>query len=204
MGVCMASIILVCSGGQPGRSVEHRSQVVGQRRDELHAAAVARMRERQPRGVQERPLEPLHGADVARHAPVHAAVQRVADDRVADGAQVHADLMRPAGVDRHLAERQPRQVMRAGDPGHRLARVLGARRHLLPVRRVAADRRVDAAAGLHHAPHERDVFLLDLAIVELTRQLLVRGVVLGDHHHARRAAIQPVHDARAAARRRCR
>ena len=134
---------------------------------------LARMRERQPRGVQERPLEPLHGADVARHAPVDAAVQRVADDRMADGAQVHADLVRPAGVNRHLAQREPGQVMRARDPRHRVARVLGARRHLLPVGRIASDRRVDAAPGLHDAPDQRDVFLLDLAIVKLTRQLLM-------------------------------
>ena len=51
--------------------------------------------------------------------------------------------------------------------------------------------------GLHDAPDERDVFLLDLAIVELPRQFLVRGVVLGHDHHAGRAAIEAVHDARA-------
>ena len=46
------------------------------------------------------------------------------------------------------------------------------------------------------APHERDVFLLDLAVVELAGELLVRRVVLGDDHQSRRAAIEPVHDAR--------
>ena len=50
--------------------------------------------------------------------------------------------------------------------------------------------------GVHHTPDQRDVFLLDLAVVELARQLLVRRVVLGHHHHSRRAAIEPVHDAR--------
>ena len=69
------------------------------------------MRERQTRGVQERPLEPLHGADVARHAPVDAAVERVADDRMADRAQVHADLVRPPGVDRDLTQREAGQMM---------------------------------------------------------------------------------------------
>ena len=66
----------------------------------------------------------------------------------------------------------------------RVARVLGAGRHLLPVAGIASDRGVDAPAGLHDAPDERDVLLLDLAVVELPRELLVRGVVLGDHHHA--------------------
>ena len=50
--------------------------------------------------------------------------------------------------------------------------------------------------AMHLAPHERDVLLLDLAVVKLPGELLVRGVVLGDDHQSRRAAIQPVHDAR--------
>ena len=64
---------------------------------------------------------------------------------------------------------------------------------------IDADRgrwRVDAPPRLHVAPHERDVFLLDLAVVKLSRQFLVRGVVLRDDHQARRAAIETVHDAR--------
>ena len=50
--------------------------------------------------------------------------------------------------------------------------------------RIAADRRVDPAPGLHDAPDERDVFLLDFAIVKLPRELLVRRVVLGHDHDA--------------------
>ena len=42
----------------------------------------------------------------------------------------------------------------------------------------------------------RDVFLLDFPIAELSRQLLVRGVVLGDNHQPGCSAVQPVHDAR--------
>ena len=48
---------------------------------------------------------------------------------------------------------------------------------------------------VHQAPDERHVFLLDLAIVELPRQLAVRRVVLGDDHDAGRAAVEPVDDA---------
>jgi hypothetical protein len=57
--------------------------------------------------MEETALEPLHGADVACDAPMHAAVHGIADNRVTDRAQVHADLMRAAGMDGHLAERQP-------------------------------------------------------------------------------------------------
>ena len=61
--------------------------------------------------------------------------------------------------------------------------------------RIAADRHVDPLALLHEPPHERDVSLLDLAIVKLPRQLLVRGVVLRHDHHARRAFVEAMHDA---------
>ena len=61
------------------------------------------MLEHQPRGVQERPVEMRDRAQVAGHAPVDAAVERIADDRVADRAQVHANLVRAAGVDRDAA-----------------------------------------------------------------------------------------------------
>ena len=48
------------------------------------APSVRRMREHQMRGVQERPIEMRDRAQVAGHAPMDAAVQRIADDRVAD------------------------------------------------------------------------------------------------------------------------
>ena len=134
-------------------------------------------------------------ADVAGNAPMDAAVQRIADDRMADGAEMHADLMRAARVNGHLAKRQARQVERAGDSRDRFARASRSRGHLLTMDRIAADRGVDAAAGLHDAPDERDVFLLDFAIVKLPRELLMRGIVLRDDHHARRAAIEPMDDA---------
>jgi hypothetical protein len=55
------------------------------------------MCEHEPGGVEERPFETLNSADVAGDAAVHAAVGRVADDRVADGAQVDANLVRASG-----------------------------------------------------------------------------------------------------------
>ena len=152
------------------------------------------MRERQPSRMQERPLQPLHGSDVSRNAPMDASVQRVADNRMADGAQVDANLMCPPGVNRHLTERETGQMMGARDARHRLARIFRPRRHLLPIGRVATDRRIDPSSGLHDPPDQRDVLLLDLAIVELTRQLLMRAVVLGDHHEPGRPSIEPVND----------
>src|ERR1041385_3659499 len=89
-----------------GQIVEHRLQIFRQRRDEFQPPLVARVVELQSCRMKERTLEALHRADVASHASVDATVHRIADDRMADGAQVHANLMRAAGVNRDLAQRE--------------------------------------------------------------------------------------------------
>ena len=122
---------------------------------------------------------------------------RVPDNGMADRAQVHADLVRASGV-----QSPPAPASRPAAVALRTIRVTadacasGPGRHLLPVVRIAADRRVDPPAGLHDVPTQRDVFLLDLAILKLPRQLVVRAVVLRDDHQTRRAAIEPVDDPR--------
>jgi len=123
------------------------------------------------------------------------AVGRVADDGMADGAQVNTDLMRAPCVNRHLTEREPWQMMRARDPSDGVSRAARPRGHLQSIRRIASDRRFDAAARLHDAPHERDVLFLDFMVVKLTRELVMRRIILGNDHQARSAAIESVHDA---------
>ena len=54
---------------------------------------------------------------------------------------------------------------------------------------------VDAPAAVQQTPRQPQVLLVDLAVRELTRQLGVGGVVLGDDHHPGRAAVEAVHDA---------
>ena len=116
---------------------------------------------------------------------------------MSDRAQVNANLVGPPGVNRDPRQRQHRMdPLGADDARHGFAAAPRARRHLLPIRRVAADRRVDPPPGVDLAPHERDVLLLDLAFAKLSRELFVRGVVLGHHHQAGRAAVEPMDDAR--------
>src|SRR5687767_11429689 len=117
--------------------------------------------------MQERTFEPLYRPDVASYPAVNSAVQAVADDWVSDGAQVDPDLMRAPGLNRNLAERETGKRMRPRDPRDRMARVLRPRRHLLTLHGVPANGRVDPSPRLDDAPDEGDVFLLDLAIVEL-------------------------------------
>src|SRR5690349_2955201 len=140
--------------------VQHVLQIERQRTLELHSSSVGWMAEREPRGMEERPLEVCHRSEIPRDTATDTAVQRVADDRVPDAAQVHADLVRPACVDGDADERQHRmQDVGANDACDRFAAPPRTRRHLLPIGRIAPDRRVDPAARVHFAPYERDVFL---------------------------------------------
>ncbi len=154
------------------------------------------MRERQTCGMEKRPLQSLHGADIARHAAMNTSIGRVADDGVAYGAEMDSDLMGATGMNRDLAQRQTRHVMGTGNPGHGMTGTTRARRHLQAIRGIPSDGRFDSPAGLHDAPHKGNVFLLDFVIVELSRKLVMGRVVLGDHHEPGCAAIESMHDAR--------
>src|SRR5262245_20220297 len=98
----------------PHQFLEHSPHVVRQPALERHPAPIAGMRERQTRGVQEGATEMRHRAQVARHAPVYAAVQGIADYGMADGAQMHSNLVGASGVDGDADERQrPSEMLSA-------------------------------------------------------------------------------------------
>ena len=102
------------------------------------------MFEDQPRRMQKRTVEVRDGVQVARHSPVHAAVEGIADDGVADRAQMHTDLVSPSGMNGHARECQhASQMLGSHDARDRFARPARPRRHLFPVCGIAADWRVD-------------------------------------------------------------
>ena len=133
--------------------------------------------------MEERPLKMGDAAHVSPDSPAHAAVQRIADNGMADGAQMDTNLVRPPGVDGDVSQRHRRSDrLGAYDPRHRFPAASGAGRHPLAIDGIASNRRVDPAPRVDDAPHERDVLFFDLAVAELPRQLLVRGVVFRDDH----------------------
>ncbi len=98
-----------------------------------------------------------------RDRVARAAVGAVADDRMPDRREVHADLVRTARLEPALEQAAARGLERVHDlvlRARRLARV--AHGHTRAARARAADRRVDHAARRRQAPpHERDVQALD-------------------------------------------
>src|SRR5262249_13019706 len=103
-------------------AVEHALQIGRQRRLEFHRSTISRMREDEPMRVEEWPVQRENRTQVRSDARAPAPVRRVADDGVADGAEVNADLMRGPGLDRDLAQRAASIVMRARDARHGVPR----------------------------------------------------------------------------------
>ena len=137
------------------------------------------------------------GASDARKPTAHATVERVAHDRVSALAEVHANLMRAPGANREPQQRQPAERFDRRRPSSGRSRLCRARLDIF--RRSRGSRPIGwsmRAAGLDTAPHERGVLLHHRAVAKLPRQISMRPVVFRDDHHPRRAAVEPVHDAR--------
>ena len=88
------------------KPVDYRLQILGQGAYKFQPSSIRGVLERETRGVKKGTLETRDDAQVARHPPSNTAVQRVAHGGMTDNAQVDADLMRAAGVNRDSRERQ--------------------------------------------------------------------------------------------------
>src|SRR6476469_378925 len=77
--------------------VEDVAEIGGKLAGEFHPALVRWMSEDKACGMEKRTLQMRHRAQIAWDVAMDAAVECIADNRVADCAQVHADLMCAAG-----------------------------------------------------------------------------------------------------------
>src|SRR5688572_13789632 len=119
--------------------IEHELQILRQRRLECHLTSVGWMMKNEPTGVQEGPLEREQRTKIASDAPAEAAVHGVADDRMADLAQVDANLMRSSCCDGDMDEGHSLHVQRRCNARHRRSRATRFGGHLLTVAGIAAD-----------------------------------------------------------------
>ena len=97
------------------------------------------MAKAEARRVQERTLQLRERRQMRRKVTPLAAVERVADHRVADGAEVHPDLMRAASGEGHAEKGDPPQMLGLGDSRHGTPRAARARRHPLTMYWVATE-----------------------------------------------------------------
>src|SRR6185503_676374 len=133
------------------------------------------------------------------------AVKRIADQRMADRAQMHAHLMRAPGLERAFEQRGDLLFSAAegrdrAPMGHSLASPVFERGHLGPARWMASDRRIDhTLRPVWRAPHEGEIAALELAgsamVGELRCERMMCLVGLGDDHEPARVLVEAMHDA---------
>ena len=136
-----------------------------------------------------------------RRRPICApgdAVHGIAEHRMADRREVHADLVRAARLQLQAQQARARRAARASSKCVTAgALAAAADRHAADVVAIAADRRVDrAAARGRAAAHERDVLALDLARAHLLAERRVGLVAAREHEQAGGVAVEPVDHAR--------
>src|SRR5688572_20691941 len=85
------------------------------------------MFEDEPGGVEERPIEMGDGTQITWHATMDTAVQGVADNRVANCAQMYPNLVRTASMNGDLNKRQHAELFSTKDPRDRFAAPPGPR-----------------------------------------------------------------------------
>ncbi len=111
-----------------------------------------------------------------------------------DARQVHANLVRAAGLQHHPQQRVLAKALRHPVVRYRLTAAL-ADRHARAILAVPTDRRVHRAAGDDLPLHQRQVLAVYLARRELLHQALVRRQRAGHQQQAGGVLVQTMHDA---------
>ena len=149
---------------------------------EIDAFAGLWVREGESLGVEEEAVEFFDGAfDLGVGDGIVAAfvVGGVADDWVIDRREVDADLVRAAGLDIDIEEREFLEPLTHLPQAERVTAV-GGYRHLGPMPSVACDRAVDGSFVFPRtAVDECDVGFFYCAVAELFGEGFVSLVVLG-------------------------
>jgi hypothetical protein len=146
-------------------------------------------------GVDQPEVSSVEGQARDRHGvrPV-GAVDGIAEHGVAKRGEVYAHLVRAAGSELGLDEGDGTEALQR--PEHRPRRLAAPQDEGGPpgARSGATNPALDEHLPLDVAGNERPVAAAHGVGPELALQVLRRSVVAGEHHHARRVAIEPVDD----------
>jgi len=164
-------------------------QILRQRALEIDARQASdRMVEGKPVGVQELALEAV---------PVRApAIDGIAQHWETGRLEVDPDLMRPPGLQAHLAEGGPVPLLKYSDVGDGLAPgAFGHHRHAQTVAGVAGNRPVDAERRRRRAVHGNQVAPLDPPLAQHPLEPPVHLFGARHDHQPAGVPVEPVHDA---------
>ena len=181
--------------------LQHRSHIIGKRRRELQKLTRYGMIKGDGRRVEGLTLYHLDDSPQPR-APNRvrgetsrpaSAVHGIAENRMGDVREVHADLMRPARnyIDANIVEMRKRVYHK--HLGERRAAAASRHRHLLAIDGMPSDRSVDLSRARPEVPpHDRVIDLADLARADLIGESPVRPVGFRQDEKSRCIFVQPM------------
>ncbi len=125
------------------------------------------------------------------------AVHWIADDRVADVGHVNANLMGATSFDLDKEETPRVRCRQRAVSGPCEAAVHHSGAHFVSAARTTPDQSLDDTRGrLGVSIHQREIFFLDLARLELLGELSVGLFVFRNHQNSAGVAVKPVHNPR--------
>jgi len=185
-------------GGELIQDGQQMLHVLGQRRFPGHEFTRRRVRQTQACSVQRLPAEGLQGLDQFGAGPGGKSraptVSRVADQRMADMRQMHADLVGAAGFQLQTQQRVQGEALHHAVVRHCFPAPL-THREALAIRGMAADGCVHRAARRHAAMCDGEVFPLDLPRLQALHENFVGGNRACHHQQAAGVLVDAVHDA---------
>jgi len=177
--------------------LEECTEILRQRRAEIDPGAAARLREAEFGGVEEIAVQ-RDQRDFSDAELRGCTVERVTNHGVEKSGEMHADLVRAAGVELHFEERSGVDAGEDAPVGAGFASVAendaAAGGHAGATIGIAGDGEVNGAAiFFQEALHESDVRFLDFASAEGFAELCVSGVIFGDEDDAGGVFIEAMH-----------
>src|SRR5262249_38164239 len=129
--------------------------------------------------------------------PPHA-VEPVTHHGMAEGGQMYAKLVRPAGLRGEPDRRRARRQLRAFPARDGGTAATAPQTLPLSLPRMASDRPMDHASSRREpAAYDGEITLLDLPLPELAGESFERGDGARDQQHPRGVAVEAMDDARA-------
>jgi len=125
-----------------------------------------------------------------------APVQRITHDGMADGGQVHSNLVSAAGVGLHAQQCDLLRALKNSEFGDGRPASALSYSHALAMVQIAPDGSLNSTfVFLHVTVHQSQIGLVNFALFELTDEIVIRGIALGEDDHAACLFVQTVDDA---------
>ncbi len=179
--------------------LQQPAEIFGKRGVEIEPLTRVRMRESQPRRMEEMAIKPLTDPmhpGVKRRVRL-SAVESVADDRMPDRGQMNANLVGASGLGLRLNEREAARAFQCAHIGYRLAPGVQDVPVGIPVGIPSDGERDPKRLRLKVPVNHGEIGFHNTTLAKMSGQDAVRRFRLRDHQQSGREPIEPMDQSRA-------